>query len=322
MSSVRKKRYRLKPLPIFLAALVLLALILLVVFLFQNSDEDAPASSTTILVPSSESAVSEPITESGLATGGDPDDATESLPTDSGSSQTEPSAVAKIPDPPVNNEDGTISYNGAVYVISQFPEGSTTDWNLILLNPEEENKIDAELDFVQTEFDGQLCDTRAAEAYQSMKDAALSEANATLFLRSGYRSIITQNVNYEAAVNRYREQGYSEEDALARTNAYYTVPGHSEHHSGLAFDIITPEYHRDIWSLDERFAATDAYTWLKENSWKYGFVLRYPKDKQTITRINFEPWHYRYVGVEHARFMQESNLCLEEYIALLKSAGK
>ena len=100
------------------------------------------------------------------------------------------------------------------------------------------------------------------------------------------------------------------------------MAGHSEHHTGLAFDTITPEYHRDVWSLDDRFADTEAYAWLSEHCWDYGFILRYPRDKQDITRIHFEPWHYRYVGVEHAQFMRDHNLCLEEYIALLRTAER
>ena len=122
------------------------------------------------------------------------------------------------------------------------------------------------------------------------------------------------------------EAGATENEAIRRTNLYYTVPGHSEHHSGLAFDIITPEYHQFVYDLDERFATEEpysaAYQWLRDNCARYGFILRYPEDKSVLTRISFEPWHYRYVGVEHAEYITSHNLCLEEYIAMLKEAGR
>ena len=69
-----------------------------------------------------------------------------------------------------------------------------------------------------------------------------------------------------------------------------------------------------MYSLDERFADTDAYRWLTEHCTEYGFVLRYPKDKTALTQINFEPWHFRYVGEEHAKEIMEQGICLEEYL--------
>ena len=114
----------------------------------------------------------------------------------------------------------------------------------------------------------------------------------------------------------------SEEEAIRLTRQYYTEPGHSEHHSGLAFDIITVEYQRDVYSLTEQFAETDAYRWLTEHCAEYGFILRYPEGKTDITQINYEPWHYRYVGKEHAQYIMEHNLTFEEYIELLREAGR
>lgn len=204
---------------------------------------------------------------------------------------------------------------------SGLPEGSLSDWNLILLNPEEDHKIDQDLSIEMSSFDGQSVDERAAQAYEEMRGAA-QEAGITLFLRSGFRSMATQEQNYQAAIKRNRDSGMTEEEALAATRQYYTMPGHSEHHTGLAFDIITPEYHRDVYTLDDRFAETDAYPWLLEHCADYGFILRYPREKEDITQISFEPWHYRYVGVEHARYIMEHGLCLEEYIELLLQDGR
>lgn len=198
-----------------------------------------------------------------------------------------------------------------------LPEGNLTDWNLILLNHDDDNKLEQELNFEQAKYDTQYVDARAGVFYQQMCDAALKDG-ITLYLRSGYRTISTQVVNYNANIDRLKKQGSTEEEAIAETNLYYTKPGHSEHHTGLAFDIITPEYHDEIYTLSEKFAETEAYEWLIENCAEYGFILRYAEDKTDLTQINFEPWHYRYVGKEHAKYIMKNDLCLEEYIALLK----
>ena len=92
------------------------------------------------------------------------------------------------------------------------------------------------------------------------------------------------------------------------------IPGTSEHHTGLAADIITVDYQ----VLDEGFAETAAYQWLKENCTQYGFIMRYPKEKQDITGIIYEPWHYRYVGKNVAEKITANDWCLEEYIEHLE----
>ncbi len=201
--------------------------------------------------------------------------------------------------------------------VGALPTGSKSDWNLILLNSADENKIDADLDIQKTKFDTQWVDSRAAKAYEDMRKAA-AKKSITLYLRSGYRSISTQQRNYDNEVARYMGLGNSREESIRLTNQYYAIPGRSEHHTGLAFDIITPEYHNTVHTLNEKFAKTEAYKWLVANSADYGFVLRYSKEKKDITGINFEPWHYRYVGVEHAKYMTKKNLCLEEYIKLFE----
>lgn len=202
-----------------------------------------------------------------------------------------------------------------------LPTGSLSDWNLILLNPDPENKIDKDPDVEMISFDGQKVDARAGEAYEEMRDAAAADG-VNLYLRSGFRKIALQKTYYDSHIAEYMKQGKSEEEAIRLTRQYYTEPGHSEHHSGLAFDIITTEYQRDVYSLTEQFAETDGYRWLIEHCAEYGFILRYPKEKTDITQINYEPWHYRYVGKEHAKYIMEHDLTLEEYIELLKEAGR
>jgi hypothetical protein len=109
-------------------------------------------------------------------------------------------------------------------------------------------------------------------------------------------------------IARYENQGMSHEDAVAKALTIVAVPGTSEHQMGLALDIIA--------EFDSDSSAT--WTWLKNNSWRYGFILRYPADKEAVTGISFEPWHFRYVGVPTAQEITEKGLCLEEYLELLR----
>lgn len=335
----KPKRFRSKFLVIILTVIIL-TLAAVMVYLFRNvlSGNNTSSDDTVSLQSSSEmlSSLDEPpLSEPSSESSGDLLSESSSKPPSSNevSSAKSSTPTSSAPTPskatkssvPTSSEtipsSDPVSENSPPPVDGALPAGALTDWNLILLNPGENNKIDAELDFEKTKFDTQYVDSRAATAYQQMYDGA-KKAGHTLYLRSGYRSIKTQQVNYNADVQRQIKAGYSNEEAIKQTNLYYTIPGHSEHHSGLAFDIITPEYHKNVYNLNEKFAATEAYTWLRANCANYGFVLRYPKDKKSITTINFEPWHYRYVGIEHAKYITANDLCLEEYIELLKQDGR
>ena len=108
-------------------------------------------------------------------------------------------------------------------------------------------------------------------------------------------------------------EGLSREEATAQAGAVVAVPGTSEHQTGLAVDLVDKSYQH----LDDAQASTEVQQWLMENSWKYGFILRYPEEKSDVTGIIYEPWHYRYVGGPAAREMRELGLCLEEYIEWL-----
>jgi D-alanyl-D-alanine carboxypeptidase len=128
---------------------------------------------------------------------------------------------------------------------------------------------------------------------------------------SGYRSYDYQATIFEQYVQNEMASNPSmtREEAEALVLTYSTKPGTSEHQTGLAVDMDT------MGSFTTDFAWTSEYYWLQENSWKFGFVLRYPSDKTDVTSISFEPWHYRYVGRYHAKIMHDNGLCLEEYIA-------
>lgn len=157
--------------------------------------------------------------------------------------------------------------------------------------------------------DGYEGDPRAKAPLLAMFQAA-EEEGITLMLCSAYRTYDTSKRLYAQEIQRFLEERYGQKEAEAEAARWVAPPGTSEHHTGLAFDIVTPSYQM----LDHGFADTAAAKWLAKNAWEFGFVLRFPEDKQEITGITFEPWHYRYVGKEDAKKMQAAGLCLEEYL--------
>ncbi len=164
---------------------------------------------------------------------------------------------------------------------------------------------------IQTEEvqNGYEMDKRAAPAMREMIQAA-KEDGVELMLCSAYRSVEKQQQLFDRSQQAYMAQGMSEEEAYAKTATETAIPGTSEHQTGLAADIVTPTYQM----LDAGIADTPAGQWLSEHAAEYGFVLRYPQDKQEVTGIIYESWHYRFVGKTHAKLMKESGLCLEEYL--------
>ncbi len=154
-------------------------------------------------------------------------------------------------------------------------------------------------------------------AYQPLKNmfADAEKAGVPLQLVSAYRSIYLQDKLFTRSVNSYISQGYSEAQAINKANYSRTFSGTSEHNTGLGFDILE----RGNYTLSTSFENTAQFRWLMENAENYGFILRYPADKTTQTGIMYEPWHFRYVGVEHAKEINRLGMCLEEYIDYLEA---
>lgn len=189
----------------------------------------------------------------------------------------------------------------------------TEDWRLVLVNREhplpEEYPVDSCL---ADDVTGKELQREAAQQYKAMKDAARQEG-IELMLCSGYRSTAYQEGLFEKKKQFYLRKGLDEQAAREAASEVVALPGCSEHNSGLATDIVTPDHQ----NLDTAFEETEAFRWLSRHAAEYGFILRYPDGKQEITEIIYEPWHYRYVGVENAVKIVNSGLCLEEYLEKL-----
>lgn len=155
--------------------------------------------------------------------------------------------------------------------------------------------------------------TEAAEAFLSMQAAAARDG-VDVRMQSGYRSVSYQKKLYDNKTQYYRNKGLSEAAAREKAAAIVNPPGCSEHNCGLAADLNSPEH----TTLDTGFADTAAFRWLCENAEQYGFILRYPKEAESVTGITYEPWHWRYVGPENAALLNQSGLCLEDAIAVLQ----
>ena len=155
--------------------------------------------------------------------------------------------------------------------------------------------------------------TEAAEAFLSMQAAAAKDG-VDVRMQSGYRSVSYQKKLYNDKTQYYRNKGLSEAAAREKAAAIVNPPGCSEHNCGLAADLNSPEH----TTLDTGFADTAAFRWLCENAEQYGFILRYPKEAESVTGITYEPWHWRYVGPENAALLNQGGLCLEDAVAVLQ----
>ena len=150
-------------------------------------------------------------------------------------------------------------------------------------------------------------DIRVAEAYRLMYNAALTE-DVVLTPYSGYCSYQRQKTIYDNKVQAFVLQGLTEDEAKLSAEKRVEPAGCSENGAGLAVDVI---------SASAGFSSTNEYKWLEANAHNYGFVLRYPEDKTEITGMIYQPWHWRYVGIEVATEMKEQNLCLEEFLGVV-----
>lgn len=193
-------------------------------------------------------------------------------------------------------------------------------WNLVLINLS--YGIEEEFTFDNTYFDDRILDIRINDYYESMYDKAKEDGH-TLVVKSGYRSINYETKQYDAELKALMNAGQSELSAMKELDTMRARVGHTEHHTGLALDVATQDYlSSNNDNLAVSFAETEGYKWLVENCNDFGFILRYPQDKESITNVSFEPWHFRYVGVEHAKAITAKDLTLEEYVSNMEASFK
>ena len=183
-----------------------------------------------------------------------------------------------------------------------------TYWNVILVNKKNTLPVDRPVT-LGTISNGKQVDYRIVEiTNQMLKDA--KAAGISLIAGSTYRSYSYQQKLFDKEVKEWEQKGYSSEDARIAAGKEVAYPGTSEHQLGLAIDFLTNEY----MVLDQGFENTQAFKWLEENAHKYGYILRYMKGKEDKTGIIYEPWHWRYLGVELAKEVKSSGLCYEEFL--------
>ncbi len=240
---------------------------------------------------------------------------TPSTPTTTNATTTATTAVTTV-----TTSSTTTATTGKVFTttvdpIKHYVQPAGGEWYLKLAN--DWNTLPANYDnsFEAVEYGGgltgKLFDSRAVEALREMLAAGNAE-NPALRLQpvSCYRSVALQKSLYERQVTQQMNKGLSRAEAEVVAATIVKRPGQSEHNTGLAADLGGS----DDYSLEQSFENTAAFKWLYEHCADYGFILRFPKGKEAITGVIYEPWHYRYVGKEAAREIMDSGICLEEYL--------
>lgn len=201
-----------------------------------------------------------------------------------------------------NTIDNTITTS-----TQEMPE-VVKQWNLKLTN----KYISIEKDYVPelATIEGELkFDKRAIGYLNKMMTAIRKSGITSIWIQSSYRSYAKQEELFNNKVDYYKEEGKNQQEAEELAQTVVQRPEQSEHNLGLAVDFN---------KVTNDFEKTKAFTWLQKNAQAYGFILRYPKEKEDITGVSYESWHWRYVGEEHAKVMKEKDLCLEEYIEYVK----
>ena len=293
-----------RPAPIvwLIALVVLIAAVVLVVIGLGKKDKTPNGESGQVVTPN---------------TPDKPDDTQEP---DNDSDNTQQPVDTNTNDPGLATDEPYIDANGLLqystkghYVqADSYQGGGEPDWQLLLVN--DWNPLPAGYDdgvTFTTVSGGKQVDSRIIDAVNRM----LADASAyDLAVVSAYRPESEQNTLYWRKVQQYTDKGYSNLEAQKVGGTIVKRPGFSEHNCGLAMDVGGS----GDYTLEQTFANTAAYTWLMEHCADYGFILRFPEGKEDITGVIYEPWHYRYVGVEAAKYIMDNDLCLEEYLAQVK----
>ena len=221
-----------------------------------------------------------------------------------------------IADPTVSSAENTAAPANALGLTADEARAMLADPLMVLVNHTSKMPDDYTFDTKEcgsATAVNKTLQTVACDAFLEMQKAAAADG-VTVWMQSGYRSVKYQTSLYEKKTQYYLNKGYDNDAAKEKAAAVVNPPGYSEHNCGLAADLNSPEH----TGLDEGFENTAAFRWLCAHAGDYGFILRYPKDAEDKTEIIYEPWHWRYVGVENAARINASGLCFEEYIQTLR----
>ena len=305
MANRGKRAYhgRRGPAPIvwLIALVVLIAAVVLVVAGVSKKDKPDPDPVTDVQTPDDGQTTDDPNTT------GDPGD------TDDPDTTDDPNGGQTVSEPYID-ASGLLQYPTAGHYVQadSYQGGGEAPWNLLLVN--DWNPLPAGYDSdvtFSTVSGGKQVDSRIIDAVNRMlNDAAAYD----LAVVSAYRPKEEQDILYWRKVKQYTDKGYSDLEAQKVGGTIVKRPGFSEHNCGLAMDVGGS----GDYTLEQTFANTPAYAWLIEHCADYGFILRFPQGKEDITGVIYEPWHYRYVGEEAARYIMDNDLCLEEYLAQVK----
>ncbi len=191
---------------------------------------------------------------------------------------------------------------------------SANDWRLILVNKQHPIPDDYEFELGSI-HNGLKVDKRITRQLDQMLSAARQDG-INLLVISPYRDPARQKELFDKKIKRALRQDQNYLNAYKETASAVTIPGSSEHEIGLAVDITTKQH----ITLDEQYADSEGGIWLKQHCMLYGFILRYPDGKEDITGIEFEPWHFRYVGKDAATYITKHDLTLEEFVAMMQGS--
>ena len=233
-------------------------------------------------------------------------------PNDSAVSSPLPSESPELPSDTAEPDESASSAPDEVPTEEPIESPIITEltWNLVLINkwnpmPEGFKPETSTLP------NGLLIDSRIYDPLMAMINDCKA-AGLSPIICSAYRTFEKQTELFERKINKYMNAGYTYDEAYAKASTIVAIPGTSEHNIGLAVDICALDYQ----ILDEAQENTPEQQWLMAHCHEYGFILRYPTNKTDLTGIIYEPWHYRYVGVEAATEIMSTGICLEEYYEL------
>lgn len=307
--ALRKKQRRQKQLRAAALLILLLAIcILAIVFIAKSCGKKTP------VIPQ------------------DPSEPSSSASSENGSASDTDSAEPPTSEAVTEPVEQAPSFTADLSAYEEYMNPTDRDAYLTLVNathPLASDFIPADLtDLVNTRGDGratQKMSLYAAKALEALFIEAKAENQLTVNQKSGYPlSVMSAYRSYayqSSLFSHYTDNEMARNPALTREQAeaitvtYSNRPGTSEHQLGLCVDM------HDLSGADVSFKNSASYPWLRENAWKFGFILRYPEDKVSETAVSFEPWHYRYVGRYHAKKIHDAGLCLEEYIVRRESGN-